>query len=148
MAMALEDVLLCHGTPERDGEYLLEDVSRSGLSLASPERIRSKVSSTAPAILCAHSHIPRFVQLDEGTVVMNPGSIGLQAYYDAEHEFPHAMETGSPHARYALLEKGNHGWQATFRAVVYDWGAAARRAFEKARPDWAHALATGYALRP
>ena len=29
---------------------------------------------------------------------MNPGSVGLQAYYDAEHEFPYAMETGSPHA--------------------------------------------------
>lgn len=146
-AVVAEDVLLCHGTPERDFDYLLEDVSATGVSLASCEEIRSRVGAIEGAILCGHSHVPRFVRLEDGTVVLNPGSVGLQAYCDSDHRFPHAIETGSPHARYALLDRAGHGWRATFRAVGYDWGAAARLASTGNRPDWAHALLTGYALR-
>ena len=141
------DILLCHGTPEHDLDYLLEDVSASGVSLASCDTIRARVGMTTGAILCGHSHVPRFVRLVDGTVVVNPGSVGLQAYYDSDHRFPHAIETGSPHARYALLDRAGRGWRATLRAIDYDWDAAARLAARGDRPDWAHALLTGYALR-
>jgi len=146
-AVVAEDVLLCHGTPERDVDYLMEDVSATGVSLASRETIRSRLGAAAGAVLCGHSHVPRFVRLEEGTIVLNPGSVGLQAYTDSDHRFPHAIEIGSPHARYALLDHDRHGWRASFRAVGYDWGAAARLASAGNRPDWAHALLTGYALR-
>ncbi len=146
-AVVAEDVLLCHGTPERDVDYLLEDVSATGVSLASRETIRSRVGTAAGAVLCGHSHVPRFICLEDGTVVLNPGSVGLQAYNDPDHRFPHAIGTGSPHARYALLDRDRRGWRASFRAIDYDWEAAARLASEGNRPDWAHALLTGYPLR-
>ena len=146
-AVVAEDVLLCHGTPERDFEYLLEDVSTFGVSLASRDQIRSRLGGATGMILCGHSHVPRFVRLDGGTAVLNPGSVGLQAYYDMDHPFPHGIETGSPHARYALLDRTGSGWHAAFHAVDYDWNAAAQIARAGGRPDWEYALLTGYALR-
>lgn len=146
-AVVADDVLLCHGTPERDFDYLLEDVSATGVSLASREKIRSDVGSAASTILCGHSHVPRLVRLEDGTLVLNPGSVGLPAYHDSDHRFPHVIEAGSPHARYALIDRAGRGWNATFRTADYDWDAAARFASKGNRPDWAHALSTGYALR-
>jgi predicted phosphodiesterase len=140
-------VLLCHGTPESDLDYLLEDVTATGVSLASRDKIRSGVRPTAKATFCGHSHVPRFVRLEDGIVVANPGSVGLQAYYDSEHRFPHAIETGSPHARYLLLDRDGGHWRPTFRVIDYDWDAAAQLARSGQRPDWVHALLTGYALR-
>jgi hypothetical protein len=87
------------------------------------------------------------VQLDDGIQVVNAGSVGLQAYDDSEHCYPHVMETGSPHARYMLLDRTGRGWRATLRVIDYDWDAAARVARENGRVDWAHALVTGCALR-
>lgn len=143
-----DDVLLCHGTPERDFDYLLEGVSASGVSLASREKIRSSLGLTAGTILCGHSHVPRFVQLNDGSLVLNPGSVGLQAYHDSEHRFPHVIETGSPHARYMLLDRAGRIWRASFRVIGYDWTSTAQLARRGGRPDWAHALLTGYALCP
>jgi hypothetical protein len=54
------------------------------------------------------------------------------------------IETGSPHARYALFERGAAGWHVTLRAVAYDWEGAAQRADQEGRPDWAHTLRTGF----
>ncbi len=145
--MISDDVLLCHGTFERDLDYLLEDVSESGVSLASRERIRARIGETAGTILCGHSHLPRLVRLDDGTVAANPGSVGIQAFYDSEHLIPHVVENGSPHARYMLLDRAGRGWRTTFRVIDYDWHAAAQLARKGNRADWAHALLTGYALR-
>jgi hypothetical protein len=79
--------------------------------------------------------------------IVNPGSVGLQAF-DDDLPMPHCVETGSPHARYALLEgRGDGRWTVTFRLVEYDWSAAAAAAEAAGRSDWAHALATGFARR-
>ncbi|MBI4877075.1 MAG: metallophosphoesterase family protein [Acidobacteria bacterium] len=146
-AVVAKEVLLCHGAPRDDCAYLLEEVSPSGVGLASREKIRSRAGLAMGAILCGHSHVPRCVRLSDGTLVLNPGSVGLQAYFDSEHAVPHVIETGSPHARYALLDRNSRGWRATFRVVEYAWDRAAQLAAQGNRPDWAHALATGYALR-
>ena len=69
-------------------------------------------------------------------------SVGLPAWRDDDDPTT-GVETGSPHARYAIVERGPAGWDVTLRAVVYDWAAAARRAQDGGRPEWAHALATG-----
>jgi hypothetical protein len=45
------------------------------------------------------------MRLDDGRLVVNPGSVGLQAY-DDDHGHPHVMENGTPHARYAIAEQG------------------------------------------
>ena len=143
-----EGVRLFHGTPASDSEYLLEDVSLGFARLASGPQIRSRLGHLTGLVLCGHSHVPRFVRLEDGTAILNPGSVGLQAYDDPDDLHPHVIENGSPHARYALVERAGREWRATFRAVEYDWAAAARTARERGRPDWEYHLLTGYAAKP
>jgi hypothetical protein len=142
------DTLLCHGSPGDDLEYLLEDVRTDGVYPASHETIQRRLGSvSAKLILCGHTHIPRSVHLASGVHVVNPGSVGLPAYDDS-HPFVHYMETGSPHARYMLLDRASAGWRVMPIALEYDWIAASDEARRAHRPDWAHALATGHALKP
>lgn len=95
---------------------------------------------TPALILCGHSHIQRAVGCAEFTAV-NPGSVGLPAYSDDQP--PHAMSSGSPHARYTVVTPADGGWRATPVQVDYDWSAAAAMARDNGRPDWAHWLRTG-----
>ncbi|HTD25299.1 MAG TPA: metallophosphoesterase family protein [Terriglobales bacterium] len=140
-----QDVLLCHGTPFADDVYLLEQVHAEGVSLATPEKILSLLGGVSHSlILCGHSHVPRTVTLPQGSTIVNPGSVGLQAYTD-DLPLPHAMQTGSPHARYAILTRHKHGWQVEHISVVYDWNHAAEVAARNGRADWGHCLKTGRA---
>ncbi|EOV0645296.1 metallophosphoesterase [Cronobacter turicensis] len=137
------DILLVHGTPGNDKEYLLEEVTETGVRESSHARIYEHIKHhNASLILCGHTHIPRSVEISSTCLIVNPGSVGLQAY-DDEHPFFHKMEAGSPHARYAILEKRANQWTVNFRKVVYDWEKAARLALENDRPDWVNALRTG-----
>jgi hypothetical protein len=88
----------------------------------------------------------RVMRLGDGRLVVNPGSVGLQAY-DDEHPHPHVVENASPHARYALLTRSALGWQVDLRSVPYDHEAAALLADANRRPDWADALRTGFVGR-
>jgi putative phosphoesterase len=144
----IEDIFLCHGTPGSDTTYLLETVQQDGdVRLATQAEVGRRLGSEhAPIILCGHTHIPRIVRLTDGRTVINPGSIGLPAFSDAE-PVNHAIEVGAPYARYAVLERAKAAdpWRASFRVVAYDWDGAAARAKEKGREDWAQWLRTGYA---
>ncbi|GAC1396953.1 MAG: hypothetical protein NVSMB49_01950 [Ktedonobacteraceae bacterium] len=75
---------------------------------------------------------------------MNPGSVGLPAY-TMETPVPYAMESGSPHARYALLSKKLHSCQVELVHIPYDWKYAAHVAQSNQRSDWAEWLTTGRA---
>ena len=55
-------------------------------------------------IVCGHTHIPRVVYLANGKIIINPGSVGLPAYKD-ELPIVHKMESGTPHAKYVVIEK-------------------------------------------
>jgi putative phosphoesterase len=144
----VEDLLLCHGTPDSDTTYLLETVEPDGrVRVATQAEISRRLDGTsARIILCGHSHMARIVALDEGRLVINPGSIGLPAYTDTK-PVKHSMQMGAPHARYAVLErrKAADPWQISFRVVAYDWEGAAARAAAKGREDWAGWIRTGYA---
>jgi predicted phosphodiesterase len=146
-ARVADEVLLCHGTPEADTEYLVEDVSGGFARPAGPAEIRARLGTPSGVILCGHSHLPQHVRLEDGTRVANPGSVGLQAYYDSGYRFPHAIESGSPEARYLLLDGGGREWQAAFRVIGYDWERAAVKADRGGRPEWGYALRTGYAAK-
>lgn len=147
------DVLLVHGTPASDLVYWLETVvpgfgrdSGTGVRAASAQEVAQRLASAegagrATLALCGHSHVPRVVQ-SGATLVVNPGSVGLAAYED-DHVAPHRVENGSPHARYALVERRRGGWTARLCSVAYDWEPMARLAAANGRADWAHALATG-----
>lgn len=147
------DVYCCHGTPASDLEYWLETVTPGfvrggapGIRMASADEARARLGaqSGGPAslLLCGHTHVPRTLWLGPQVQVLNPGSVGLQAYDDA-HPHPHVVENGSPHARWALAERRGAQWQFEFHAVAYDFDAAARQADRNGRPDWGDALRSG-----
>lgn len=151
------DVLLCHGTPDADDAPLLETVTPSGVVLRPPGDVarivdaaasddRGAASGHPTLVLCAHTHVPRTFGLADGTLVVNPGSVGLPAYTDDE-PFAHAMASGSPHARYAILSREDAEtapWRIEHVGVPYDHQRAARAAEARERPDWAHWLRTGH----
>ena len=140
-------IFICHGSPRSDLEYLLEDVKDDRVHLSTTDNILPRLNGVNTSlILCGHTHIPRAVQLAGGVRVVNPGSVGLPAYDDATPHL-HYVETGSPHAKYAVVDWSPKAVNVDFIALDYDWHSAAREAAEANRPDWAHALATGYALR-
>jgi predicted phosphodiesterase len=152
------DVFLCHGTPASDVAYFLETVTPDGspaggpgVRPATPEEAAQRAGDALRGlpyglILCGHTHTPRQQRLADGRLVANPGSVGLPAYDDG-HPWPHRIENGSPQARYAVLGRSGGGWSAGLCAVDYDFEAAARQADRNGRPDWAHALRTGFTAR-
>jgi putative phosphoesterase len=138
-----DDVLMVHGTPGSDLVYWMETVDPAGQRTATYAEVLERAGDAqASLILCGHTHVPRSVLLDDGRLVVNPGSVGLQAY-DDDQPFPHKAENGSPHARYAIVERTASGWAVEQYAVAYDWKAAAEVAQRHGRPDWAFALRTG-----
>ncbi|WP_374338117.1 metallophosphoesterase [Leeia sp.] len=136
-----DEVWLCHGSPGSDVTTLLQTGERP----ASPQEIEARLGHvSAELILCGHSHIPRNVRTRQGQWIVNPGSVGLQAYRD-DHPWPHVVENGSPDARYALVERLAAGqWRVELRSVPYAHEAAAALAVQRQRLEWAQALRTGY----
>ncbi|MCW5609239.1 MAG: metallophosphoesterase family protein [Rubrivivax sp.] len=139
-----------HGTPASDLEYLLETVLPEGLREARDDEVAARLQALPAAaagaaptlVLCGHTHLPRDRRLPGGLRVVNPGSVGLPAY-DDDYPYPHVVENGTPHARYAVVEDAGSGWRVELRAVAYDWEAAARQAEAHGRGDWADALRSG-----
>jgi putative phosphoesterase len=143
-----EDILLCHGSLRDDLEYLLEEVNGDTVRLSPAASIQLRLGSLDRSlVLCGHTHIPRDVMLPNGVRVVNPGSVGLQAYDDTVPSV-HYIENGSPQARYAVIDWSPKQARVNFVVIPYDWESASKEAARADRPDWAHALATGYALRP
>ncbi len=141
-----EDILLFHGTPASDSEYLLETIGHGRAQLASQSEVRQRLGNTkSPVMLCGHTHVQRIVENGDNTIIVNPGSVGLPAYEDDSPE-PHVIESGSPHARYALLHHENT-WSVELVTVTYDFQRAAEQARRNNRPEWAIALQTGYMTR-
>jgi predicted phosphodiesterase len=149
-----DGVFCCHGTPTSDLICLMETTEAGhqrhgspGIRAATRDELASRLGGTSAAlVLCGHSHVPRLMRLGS-TLVVNPGSVGLQAYHVA-YDHPCRVETGSPHARWALVEStAGAGWRVEFRATPYDWESAAARAEQQGRPDWADALRTGFVGR-
>jgi predicted phosphodiesterase len=142
-----DGVFACHGRPDDDNAYLLENVEGARLVPARLTEVAERVCAVASRfVLCAHSHIPGAATSGD-KIIINPGSVGLPAYEDPSPP-AHVSESGSPAARYAILQL--EGGQASFEhiAIPYDHLAAARRAEENQNPAWAHFLSTGYARMP
>jgi diadenosine tetraphosphatase ApaH/serine/threonine PP2A family protein phosphatase len=140
-----DDVLLCHGTPRDDAAYWLDQVTEDAIVRASPiQDVELEASGIAASlILCGHTHIPRVARLRDGRLVVNAGSVGCPGYTYAKPVF-HKVQTGTPDARYAILERTTRGWSVTFRYVPYDHMSMAELARTNGSPIWASALATGW----
>jgi diadenosine tetraphosphatase ApaH/serine/threonine PP2A family protein phosphatase len=139
-----DDVYLCHATPADDNLYWLETVTPEGAVTLRPQaEIEDLAQGIAqPLILCAHSHVARMVQLADGRLIVNPGSVGCPGYED-DLPYPHKVEVGHALACYAILDKTERGWVPEFRCVAYDHMAMSRLAGANGRAEWAQALATG-----
>ncbi len=141
-----DEIYLCHGTPNDDVVYLLEDIATGYPRLRSDNEIIGLLSGqTSELILCGHTHIARTVSVGSGQLIVNPGSVGLPAYTDDE-PVVHSMESFSPHASYAIFEKANAGWLVQHKKVPYDFQRAAEECIKRKRGDWAHFLTTGRGL--
>ncbi len=146
-AQLTPDVLLCHGTPSSDVIYFLETLDDNGVvRAATPDEVESRLGAQASSLIaCGHTHIARVVGTKKGQRIVNPGSVGLQAYSDT-HPVPHRVENGSPDARYAIVEARRSGWCVELMCVPYDHKAMADVASRNGSQRWAHALLTGHCM--
>lgn len=139
-----DEVFLCHATPVSDVDCFLDNIRDGEFVPASLGEIRARAAPcTASLIFCGHTHIPRVVCCGDAQTIVNPGSVGIQAY-EGHHPVPHTLALGAPHARYAIAERTAHGWAVDLIAVPYDWEAAARLAQSHDRPEWVQPLRTGF----
>jgi hypothetical protein len=105
-ANAEHDILACHGTPTSDNRYLVEEVSDGPLVRASLAAIKERLGAVqARVVLCGHSHQGHFIQLPDGPVALNPGSVGCPSYDDPGNGSAR-LRRWLPHARYAVRASG------------------------------------------
>lgn len=141
-----DDIYLCHGTPQSDLIYLLEDVSSGTPQLREDKSITELLAGQSSSLICCgHTHIPRTVTLTNGQTIVNPGSVGLQAYTD-EQPVIHSMQNYCHQASYSVVEKTDNGWRVDNIKVPYDIEPAVTACEKRGRSDWAHFLQTGRAL--
>jgi predicted phosphodiesterase len=109
----LDGVLVCHGSPRSDVESFAPE--------SQPEEKRMLAGETERTILFGHSHRQFRRPGPNGTLLVNPGSVGMPLDRD-------------PRAAWALYQDG----EFTFRRTVYDVerAAAAMRSYG----DWAEPL--------
>lgn len=136
---------ICHGTPECDNEYLLEEVTANGVFVYNDEDLIEKVKDIKERIiLCGHSHVNRTIYLSNDKIILNPGSVGLPAYLGSEkyqHRF--AMESMTPHAKYAIVDVTGSHVNIEQVQVTYDWKTASETARSNGNPNWAEFLLHG-----
>ncbi|ANH69458.1 metallophosphoesterase [Mitsuaria sp. 7] len=140
-----DEIFLCHGTPRSDIEYFLDTQDGPRLRMATAPEIADRIGDQASMLVCCgHTHIPRVLRSARGQWLVNPGSVGLQAW-DDDHPIRYVAENGSPDARYAIVERTTRGWRTESISVPYDHEAMASLASRNGREDWARWLRTGWA---
>ena len=97
----------------------------------------------AGAEIATLPHIARTVQLSDGRLIVNPGSVGCPGF-DYDVPVYHKAQAATPFASYAILEKTPRGWQPSFRLVRYDNLAMAELARRHGMMDWVSALSSGW----
>jgi predicted phosphodiesterase len=138
-----DEVYLCHGTPSDDLIYLLEDISFGYARLREDIEIVSLLNNqTSTLICCGHTHTPRTVSLSTGQIIVNPGSVGLQAYTD-DVPVVHSIENYTPMASYSIIEKTADCWNIQHHRVSYNVELAVAECEKRERLDWVHFLTTG-----
>lgn len=138
----IDDIFLCHATPQDDLTYWMERPGSDGELQRRPLAEITELSLGIPQslLLCGHTHVPRVVRLLDGRLILNPGSVGAPGFTDDDP--PHRMAAGSPFASYAIVDKTVIGWEPSFHMVAYDTSRAVAKATDDR--EWAEALATGW----
>ncbi|RZW10205.1 MAG: metallophosphoesterase [Rhodobacteraceae bacterium] len=142
----IDDVFLCHATPSSDDENWLDHRGPDRRLIARDlQEIELRAAGVDyPVMLCGHTHTPRTVRLPDGRRIVNPGAVGCPAYLDTRSEMPFIHQTGSPDARYAVLEQVEADWRIDLVSVPYDARAMVRLAEARGADSWARAITTGW----
>lgn len=141
-----DNLFACHASPHSDTEYFFWNICSGGAVLRRHEEMRRMASGIhCPVLLCGHDHVAQSISLQNGLLVVNPGSVGLPAYKDDIPQL-HVMQAGSPHTRYAILSQDNAEWTVEHILLEYDWETPAAVAVKNGRQDWASWLRTGKAV--
>ncbi len=98
-----ERILLCHGSPRRQNEFLWESLSPDAFLL------RLLDAAACDVLAVTHTGIPWKRSLPGGRFVVNVGAIGRPA------------NDGSTHVWYAVLNLSGEAPDASFFALTYDW---------------------------
>ncbi len=140
------DVLFCHATPDSDEENWLDHRGPAQRLIARdlPGVVDRLGAVTTPVICCGHTHTPRVVRIPDGPMIVNPGAVGIPAYLDERNEPSFVHQTGSPDARYAILESTGARWHADLISVPYDPSRMIKLARDKGADSWAQALESGW----
>lgn len=142
-----ENILFCHGSPDSNSRYLVEEITSVGMVNKTIDVLKFELEDIPQNyIVCGHSHIGKTVYISENMMVINPGSVGLPAYTD-EEPLPHRVETLSPYAKYAIITTQDYLiTKVEHVELFYDWNQASNLAKENSREDYAYPLKTGAAL--
>lgn len=136
-------IFACHGTPESDNQYLLEEVTEHGVFVFKDEELEAKTAEIKQQIiLCGHSHVNRMIWLSNGKLILNPGSVGLPAYL-GNAQFRFAMDSMTPHAKYAIIYADKNSINIEQISCTYEWNTASETARKNGREDWAQGLLYG-----
>ncbi len=142
--VSCSDYCAFHATPTSDVDYLVEALVPGGVTLRSRCDIASRLEGVSSRlVLCGHTHVPRFLRIDENRAIVNPGSVGLPAYADNQ-PMSHSMQTGSPEARYAIIDICGAKLSVSHRCIQYNHKRAAELAKEAGFANWIPALMSGY----
>jgi len=141
---SVDDLLfVCHGTPGNDDEYLLEKVTEHGVFVYNDEELIEKTKAIKERIiLCGHSHVSRVVYLSNNKIILNPGSVGLPAYL-GNGQYRFAMESMTPHAKYAIVSADGDAISVEQINCSYNWQAASAAAKRNGNENWAKFLLYG-----
>lgn len=136
-----EELLLFHGAPHVEDHYLLEEAPQGDPRLRpTADVLRDLGDERARVMVCGHSHTQRVVELPDGSLVVNDRSVGLPAYEEPVPGGRIHVQSGSPHARYAIVELTPRRVSVELVAVEYDWRAASTKAAAEGFDDWARWL--------
>lgn len=142
---AWENLYLCHGNFQQDDAPLIEKFEDGKVTQKSHKELENEAENVKQdIILCGHTHVPKVLKLSaSGKFIINPGSVGLAAY-DDESPFYHRMESGSPFAKYVVIELEEElVVSISQRHVRYDHERAAQQADRYGRSDWAYWIRKG-----
>lgn len=136
-----DQIFLCHGTPSSDEVYWLDRESLEGFRAASTAEVAAELRDLDyPLYCCGHTHIARVVNLPDGRIVFNPGSVGRPSFNMSD---PASAFRAGPEASYALVTKSGASWSIDLRKVGYDHEAAASLAREAGANNWVQGLTFG-----
>ncbi len=136
---------LCHASPHSDVQDWIEHYENGRpVGPKNMQHIEALAEGLDfPVLLCGHSHVARLVQLADGRLIVNPGSVGCPAFLDDRPGHGYKLENNHALASYATVRHGRNGFAVSFHKLAYDNVSMAKLASGRGYQDWADALSSG-----